>query len=94
MIAILQSWGVYEAQCDAWQATGFYAIADRIDSTSGFSGGLDSAGLNAGDTVISYRGTDDSADYWRGWLTGAGLAEPFTEVDEAPAFDKAETDQH
>ena len=42
----------------AWKSIGFYADSYKLDD---------------GTTVISYRGTDTSIDYYYGWLVGAGL---------------------
>ena len=42
---------------DVAQNTGFYAVAYNYD----------------GETVISYRGTDQGSDVWTGWLAGLGV---------------------
>ncbi|MEX3012039.1 hypothetical protein [Hoeflea sp. TYP-13] len=60
--------GISQAALDA----GFYAVAYTI------SGSVNIPELN-GETVISYRGTDEisgdegDSDAWNGWLIGAGV---------------------
>ena len=64
------------------QAAGFYAIAYTL--TEAVGEGPDA--LASGTTVISYRGTDTSIDYLKGWLIGAGVTAPITQADETMAF--------
>jgi len=60
------------------QAASFFAQAYTINDGSSYSNpGGDS--LTGGQTVISYRGTDEpsplkSADFWNGWTIGAGYS--------------------
>jgi hypothetical protein len=58
------------------QSAGFYSISYKMVA------GEEIAGLSVGDTIISYRGTDNpdpltwgdgASDVWQGWITGAGI---------------------
>ncbi|QYU68928.1 hypothetical protein J4558_01960 [Leptolyngbya sp. 15MV] len=59
-----EAFSVDETQYAVWQAAGFYAIAYEWN----------------GETVISYRGTDNpslwpNSDIWNGWTLGGGFAD-------------------
>jgi Protein of unknown function (DUF2974) len=58
------------------------------EALSGFSA---QSYLWNGQTIISYRGTENSSDYTKGWSIGAGLASEVTQTDEALAFYKTVT---
>ncbi len=50
---------IYDTDGDTTaQSASFYAIAYTL----------------SGETIISYRGTDDASDIWNGWTTGVGNA--------------------
>jgi subtilisin family serine protease len=58
------------------KAAGFYAIAYDTEDYG---------------TVISYRGTNNATDYFRGWTVAAGITDTFTQADETLAFYTAVT---
>ena len=58
------------------EAAGFYAIAYDTEDYG---------------TVISYRGTNNATDYFRGWTVAAGIVDTFTQADETLAFYTAVT---
>jgi hypothetical protein len=66
-----------------WQDAGFYAIA--YDIGAGGPEGM------AGQTVISYRGTDTSLDHSTGWIVGAGNIDDWTQAPLALDFYNAVT---
>ncbi|TAZ71163.1 hypothetical protein ELH72_30080, partial (plasmid) [Rhizobium ruizarguesonis] len=80
---------VGDAQYNAWADAGFYAAAYRND---------------AGETVISYRGTDDvtldtllnntTIDFWKGWSIGGGFIGSESQADEAIDFYQKVTGQN
>lgn len=65
--------GIDDPEYDDWQAAGFYAVAYQMDGSVGEAGDQ----LADGQTVISYRGTDNvdplttgagASDLWQVWL--------------------------
>lgn len=71
-----ESLGIDASAYQDRQDAGFYAVAYKMAS------GEEIAGLSVGDTIISYRGTDNpdpltwedgASDVWQGWITGAGI---------------------
>jgi hypothetical protein len=68
--------GVSTTEYQAWQAAGFYAAAYD---------------LGGGEIVISYRGTDASPDYTKGWVIAAGKVDADTQAPLALAFYTAVT---
>ncbi len=77
-IVNLSTLGIGQAELDAWKDDSFYALAYDIGSDG-------PAGL-AGQTVLSYRDTNDATDYLTGWLVGAGDISTGTQAGHALEF--------